>query len=120
MADLPAIFSNIRRVVARGGRYLIFSALPEQLETYWLTSYLPAMMESAVRAYPAGKVDSANDEVQGRHDREGRDVGFHAPRRCTPAALPQPGFGWAEGREGAHGEREAGSSGTPCGWRRRR
>ena len=59
MADLPAIFSNIRRVAARGGRYLIFSALPEQLEAYWLASYFPAMMESAVRACPAGRTVEA-------------------------------------------------------------
>ena len=59
MADLPAIFSNVRRVVARGGRYLIFSALPEQLEAYWLASYFPAMMESAVRACPAGRTVEA-------------------------------------------------------------
>ena len=59
MADLPAVFSNVRRVVARGGRYLIFSALPEQVETYWLTSYFPALMKSAVRVCPARKTVEA-------------------------------------------------------------
>ena len=55
MEDLPAVFSDIRRVMAQGGRYVIFSALPEQTEAYWLTSYFPAMMAAAVRACPAGK-----------------------------------------------------------------
>ena len=52
MADLTALFSSVRRVVTSGGRYVIFSALPEQLATYWLTRYFPAMMAAAVRACP--------------------------------------------------------------------
>ena len=58
-ADLPAIVSNVRRVVARGGRYFIFSALPEQVAGYWLASCFPTMMESAARACPAGKTVEA-------------------------------------------------------------
>ena len=50
MADLTAAFSSVRRVVAKGGRYVIFSALPEQLEAYWLAHYFPSMMAAAVRA----------------------------------------------------------------------
>ena len=59
MADLTSVFSSVRRVVGRGGRYVNFSALPEQLATYWLTAYFPAMMESAVRACPTGKTVEA-------------------------------------------------------------
>ena len=55
MADLPAVFSNVRRVVAVGGRYVIFSAPPEQLEAYWLVNYFPTMMAGTVRACPTGK-----------------------------------------------------------------
>ena len=60
MADLPAVFSSIRRVVAMGGRYVIFSALPEQVEAYWLTHYFPEMMAAAARVCPTRKtVDEA-------------------------------------------------------------
>ena len=60
MTDLAAVFSSVRRVVAEGGRYVIFSALPEQLRQYWLTNYFPAMMAAAVRACPNRKaVDDA-------------------------------------------------------------
>ena len=53
MADLTAVFSGVRRVVAKGGRYVIFSAFPEQLEAYWLVHYFPSMMAAAVRACPS-------------------------------------------------------------------
>ena len=56
MADLPSVFSSVRRVVARGGRYVIFSALPEQLAAYWLRSYFPAMMAATVRACPTRRI----------------------------------------------------------------
>ena len=60
MTDLTAVFSSVRRVVVEGGRYVIFSALPEQLEGYWLASYFPAMMAAVVRACPNRKaVDEA-------------------------------------------------------------
>ena len=52
MADLTSVFSSVRRVVAGGGRYVIFSALPEQVAAYWLTAYFPAMMAAAVRVCP--------------------------------------------------------------------
>ena len=56
MADLRSVFSSVRRVVAGGGRYVIFSALPEQVATYWLTRYFPAMMAAAARACPTRRV----------------------------------------------------------------
>ena len=34
------------------GRYVIFSALPQQLEGYWLATYFPAMMAAAAWACP--------------------------------------------------------------------
>ena len=60
MADLAAVFASVRRVVAGGGRYVIFSALPEQVAAYWLTAYFPAMMAGAVRVCPTrGTVEAA-------------------------------------------------------------
>ena len=60
VADLRSVFSSVRRVVAGGGRYVIFSALPEQVATYWLTAYFPAMMAAAARVCPTrGAVESA-------------------------------------------------------------
>ena len=52
MPDLTAVVRNVRRVVAEGGRYIIFSALPEQIEKYWLAEYFPATMAAAVRTCP--------------------------------------------------------------------
>lgn len=60
MADLTAVFSSVRRMVAKGGRYVIFSAFPEQLEAYWLGHYFPSMMTAAVCACPSrNAVDEA-------------------------------------------------------------
>ena len=59
MADLTAVFASVRRVVAGGGRYVIFSALPEQVAAYWLTAYFPAMMAGAVRACPTRRTVEA-------------------------------------------------------------
>ena len=60
MADLTAVFSSARRVVAKGGRCVILSAFPEQLEAYWLVHYFPSMMAAALRACPSRKaVDEA-------------------------------------------------------------
>ena len=60
MADLTAVFAGVRRVVAEGGRYVIFSALPEQVRGYWLATYFPTIMGAAVRACPAREtVDEA-------------------------------------------------------------
>ena len=55
MTDLHAVFSRIRRVVAEGARHVIFSALPEQVDAYWLKNCFPEMMAAAVRVYPARK-----------------------------------------------------------------
>ena len=63
MADLRSVFSSVRRVVASGGRYVIFSALPEQVATYWLTAYFPAMMAAAERVCPTRR--SAEEALSG-------------------------------------------------------
>ena len=34
MPEFTPVFRNVRRLVAEGGRYVIFSALPQQLEGY--------------------------------------------------------------------------------------
>ena len=52
MADLERVFADVRRALAERGRYVIFSALPEQGEAYWLASYFPTMMAAARRVLP--------------------------------------------------------------------
>ena len=52
MADLEPVFADVRRVLAKRARYVIFSALPEQAEAYWLASYFPTMMAAARRVFP--------------------------------------------------------------------
>ena len=55
MDDLKRVFANVQRVLAKKGRYVIFSALSEQTEAWWLNSYFPAMMASAKQVLPSQK-----------------------------------------------------------------
>ncbi|HET6540194.1 MAG TPA: class I SAM-dependent methyltransferase [Chryseolinea sp.] len=54
--DFPASFSEINRVLKLRGRFIIFTALPEQMENYWLRHYFPEMMRHAVKQMPSLKL----------------------------------------------------------------
>jgi ubiquinone/menaquinone biosynthesis C-methylase UbiE len=47
--DLPASFSEINRVLKMKSRFIIFTALPEQMENYWLRHYFPGMMQRSIK-----------------------------------------------------------------------
>ena len=48
-ANLAPIFAEVHRVL-KGGRFVIFTDTPEQIESYWLNEYFPeAMLKSIVQ-----------------------------------------------------------------------
>ncbi|MBA2450392.1 MAG: class I SAM-dependent methyltransferase, partial [Chloroflexi bacterium] len=49
--DLRAAFAEVSRVLARG-RFVIFTAMPEQMGRYWLGAYFPRMLERSVDQMP--------------------------------------------------------------------
>jgi len=51
--DFPASFSEINRVLKIRGSFIIFTALPEQMENYWLHHYFPEMMRRSVKQMPS-------------------------------------------------------------------
>lgn len=59
-SNLPDSFQEINRVLQSGSRFVIFTALPEQMKDYWLNAYFPKMMEAAIRQMPdAGTIFDA-------------------------------------------------------------
>lgn len=54
--DFAASFSEINRVLRSRGRFIIFTALPEQMEKYWLHHYFPEMMRHAIKQMPSMKL----------------------------------------------------------------
>lgn len=49
---LPRPFQEVRRVL-RGGRFVLFTAFPEQMQHYWLQHYFPGMIERSARMMPS-------------------------------------------------------------------
>lgn len=52
LQDFEAVFSEIARVLKPGGRFVAFTALPEQAEQFWLNAYFPELMRRAVLRMP--------------------------------------------------------------------
>lgn len=50
--DIKPIFAEVYRVLARG-RFVIFTADPEQMKKYWLNVYFPQMMAQSIARMPA-------------------------------------------------------------------
>jgi SAM-dependent methyltransferase len=51
-SDLAAAFGEVYRVLGRG-RFVIFTAMPEQMRGYWLGAYFPEALERSIRQMPA-------------------------------------------------------------------
>jgi ubiquinone/menaquinone biosynthesis C-methylase UbiE len=49
---LPRPFQEVRRVLC-GGRFVLFTAFPEQMQHYWLHHYFPGMIERSARMIPS-------------------------------------------------------------------
>ncbi len=50
--DLGAAFAEVSRVLAQG-RFVIFTATPEQMGRYWLKAYFPRMLERSIDQMPS-------------------------------------------------------------------
>ncbi|GAA0194939.1 class I SAM-dependent methyltransferase [Fulvivirga kasyanovii] len=51
--DLASGFSELSRVIRDGGRIVIFTSTPEQMEGYWLNYYFPVMLKQSMAQMPA-------------------------------------------------------------------
>jgi ubiquinone/menaquinone biosynthesis C-methylase UbiE len=50
--DPAAVFRDLSRVLAPGARLAIFTALPEQMQGYWLNAYFPELMRRSIAQMP--------------------------------------------------------------------
>jgi ubiquinone/menaquinone biosynthesis C-methylase UbiE len=50
--DLTAAFTEVRRVLSVGGRYVLLTAFAEQMQHYWLNRYFPVMMAKSSAQMP--------------------------------------------------------------------
>jgi ubiquinone/menaquinone biosynthesis C-methylase UbiE len=51
--NLTMAFSEISRVLKSGARLIVFTALPDQMENYWLCYYFPGMMKRSIQQMPS-------------------------------------------------------------------
>jgi ubiquinone/menaquinone biosynthesis C-methylase UbiE len=50
--SLGTVFSEVHRILDGQGNFVIFTALPDQMRSYWLCEYFPVMMEKACEQMP--------------------------------------------------------------------
>ena len=50
--DLTAAFTEVRRVLQAGSRYVLLTAFTEQMQRYWLSRYFPSMMAKSSAQMP--------------------------------------------------------------------
>ena len=51
--DLIAAFKEINRILKKNGRFIIFTATPNQMEGYWLNHYFPQMLYESRQQMPS-------------------------------------------------------------------
>lgn len=98
---LQAPFAQVRRVLRRGARFVIFTAFAEQMRHYWLGRYFPRMMALSAAKMPARAqlLDRLHAAGFSGSPRCARPTSW--PRACMPCAPI-----WTAGagpRPGAHG-----------------
>ncbi len=54
--DLDKAFSEVGRVLKPKSKLIIFTATPDQMESYWLNHYFPKMMDGSCREMPSLEV----------------------------------------------------------------
>jgi ubiquinone/menaquinone biosynthesis C-methylase UbiE len=52
LTDVDAVFAEIARVLRPGGRFVAFTAFPEQAQQFWLNAYFPELMRRAAARMP--------------------------------------------------------------------
>lgn len=58
--DLNAAFKEISRLIIGGGKFIIFTSTPEQMQAYWLNHYFPLMLNRSIEQMPSiSTIDSA-------------------------------------------------------------
>lgn len=53
---LASAFAEVSRVLKPGSGFVIFTATPEQMQSYWLCHYFPVMMERSCEQMPSREV----------------------------------------------------------------
>ncbi|MBI1307358.1 MAG: methyltransferase domain-containing protein [Bacteroidetes bacterium] len=51
--DLDSGFQELNRVLCAGGRIVIFTSTPEQMEGYWLKHFFPKMLDASIQQMPS-------------------------------------------------------------------
>jgi SAM-dependent methyltransferase len=76
--DLTTAFAEVHRVL-QGGRFVIFTATPEQMRSYWLNEYFPVTMSRAIAQMPP--LQTTLDALDG--------AGFRAVRTDPYSVTPE-------------------------------
>lgn len=62
--DLKNAFKEINRVLTDDAGFIIFTSLPEQTKSYWMSYYFPQMIDRAAEQLPSfEKIKEATDEA---------------------------------------------------------
>lgn len=51
--DISRGFKEVARVLKPGGRFVLFTATPTQMEEYWLNHYFPRMLQGSIAKMPS-------------------------------------------------------------------
>lgn len=68
--DLNTAFKEMHRILKKGGRFVIFTASPDQMEGYWLNHYFPQMLFESRQQMPSmeivikGLVNAGFDKIK--------------------------------------------------------
>lgn len=52
-ANLPVAFNEMNRVLTENGRFVFFTATPDQMRGYWLNHYFPNMLKESIYQMPS-------------------------------------------------------------------
>ena len=64
-SDLGKAFGEISRILKPHGKFIIFTATPDQMRSYWLIDYFPTMMKRSCEQMPTLKaVESALNKAE--------------------------------------------------------
>ncbi len=76
--DLEKAFAEIARILKSGGKFIIFTATPDQMKSYWLNHYFPIMLEHSCDQMPS------LETVESALGKAGIFVEFTEPFFITP------------------------------------